>query len=257
MYHRRVAVPWSHVRTPSILAALLLLLATPAIAIARPRKPRVTYVDPRENRPSATYAAMGKRACLDAVAARKIKVVEVAKARGVRMPVRLDGPIRGVTFRTDAPAIERASSASEVIDCRLVLALDDLAKVLVAHGIDEARFASAWRPAKGGRSTDRPRIRHGGALAMDVTRLGKKLAPGETQRRWLTIATDFRGSIGEKVCAAPAPKLPEAARELRAIACETRDRKAFTAILTPAYDRAHRDHLHVEIRPGAGWSLFL
>lgn len=245
------------VRTAFAIAAAVLLLATPASAPARPRKPRVRYEDPRASRPSAVYASMGRRACLDALAARKIDVSVVESAPGVRFPVRLRGSIAGVAFRTDAPAIERASSPAEVFDCRLVLALHDFAKVLAAHGIDEVRIASAWRPAKRGRSTDRPRIRHGGALAVDVKRLGKKLAPGEATKRWLTIATDFRAAIDEPVCAVPKSPLPAAAKELRQITCEARDRKAFTAILTPAYNRAHHDHLHVEIRPGVTWSLFL
>lgn len=244
-------------RAPLFFVVLSLALVIAPVASARPRKPRVTYEDPRAPRPSARYAAMDRRACLDALAARKIGVSVIDKARGVLVPVRLTGPVGGVTFRTDAPAIERASSPSEVFDCRLVLALHDLAKVLASHGVDEVRIASAWRPVKSRRSTDRPRIRHGGALAVDITRLGKKLGPGETTKRWLTIASDFQASINEPLCVAPRRSLPPSAKELRQITCEARDRKVFTSILTPAYNHAHHDHLHVEIRPKVTWSLFL
>jgi hypothetical protein len=172
--------------------------------------------------------------------------------------VRLAGPIGGVTYRTDAPAWERASSPAEVFDCRLVLALSDWSKVLTAHGIDEVRIASAWRPSKGRARGDRPAKRHGGALAVDVLRFGKRPAPGETSRRWLSVAADFHGRIGASVCAAEArEKLPEAARELRVLACEAHTRKTFTSVLTPSYDRAHRDHFHLEIRPSVTWSLLL
>ncbi len=201
---------------------------------------------------------MDGAACRKALAARKIPFSKVDKARGVLAPVRLAGPVGGVTYRTDAPAWERASSPAEVFDCRLVLALADFSKVLVEHGIDEVRIASAWRPPSGRTRSDRPAKRHGGALAVDVLRFGKKLARGETSRRWISVATDFHGRIGAPVCAAPRKgKLPEAARELRALACEAHARKTFTSILTPAYDRAHRDHFHLEIRPSVTWSLLL
>ena len=218
----------------------------------------MTYEDPRDPRPSATYAAMGKAACLKALAARKIPFSKVDKARGVVAPVRLAGPVGGVTFRTDAPPAERAASPAEVFDCRLVLALSDWSRVLVARGIDEVRIASAWRPAKGKARGDRIGKRHGGALAVDVLRFGKKLAAGETSRRWLSVANDFHGLIGAPVCAARGREaLPEAARELRALACEAHAKGTFTSILTPSYNRAHRDHFHLEIRPLVEWSLLL
>lgn len=241
--------------TVAVVAAFLLFSLS---ASARPRKPRVTYEDPRDRRPSAVYAAMDGAACRKALTARKIPFSKVDKARGVLAPVRLAGPIGGVTYRTDAPRWERAASPAEVFDCRLVLALADWSKVLVAHGIDEVRFASAWRPPAGRARGDRPAKRHGGALAVDVLRFGKKPAPGETARRWISVAADFHGRIGAPVCGAPGTaSLPEAARELRALACEAHARKTFTSILTPGYDRAHRDHFHLEIRPSVTWSLLL
>lgn len=216
----------------------------------------MTYEDPRDKRPSATYAAMGKAACLRELDARKIPFSKVEKAPGVIVPVRLTGPVAGVTYRTDAPDFERAQSAAEVFDCRLVLALADLSKVLVARGIDEVRIASAWRPSKRARA-GRQGKRHAGALAVDLVRFGKKRLPGEASRRWITIASDFHGRIGERVCATSERPLPAASKELRAIACEAHAKKTFTSILTPDYDRAHRDHFHVEIRPGVAWSLIL
>ncbi|MFO0587463.1 MAG: extensin family protein [Polyangiaceae bacterium] len=223
---------------------------------ARHRRPRVTYEDPRDRRPSATYAAMGKAACLRELGARKIPFSKVEKAPGVIVPVRLTGPVAGVTYRTDAPDFERAQSPAEVFDCRLVLALADLSKLLVARGIDEVRIASAWRPSKRARPGKQGN-RHAGGLAVDLMRFGKKPLPGEATRRWISIASDFHGRIGDRVCAAPSRPLSASAKELRTIACEAHARKIFTSILTPDYDRAHRDHLHVEIRPGVDWSLIL
>ena len=241
-----------------LLAALAALLAV-VPALARPRKPRVRYEDARSARPSARYAAMSKAACLRELSARKIPHSSAGPARGVLAPVRLAGPLGGVTFRSDAPAAERAVSPAEVYDCRLVLALHDWSRVLAARGIDEVRTITAWRPPPRSWPAGKLANRHPGGLAVDVKRLGKKLGPGEGAKRWLRIQSDFHARIGAPVCGpgAAIAGLPAAAKELRAVTCEAKRLGIFTSILTPAYDRAHRDHLHVEIRPGAGWSLLL
>ncbi len=96
--------------------------ARPAMALgsaltpapARHRRPRVTYEDPRDHRPSSAYAAMGKAACMKELAARKIPFSKVEKAPGVTSPVRLTGPVAGVTYRSEAPDLERAQSPAEV-----------------------------------------------------------------------------------------------------------------------------------------------
>ncbi len=237
-----------------VTAALLVVVP----ATARPRRPRVRYEDTRTERPSARYAALGKAACFKELSARKIAFRHAGPARGVKAPVRLAGDVGGVTFRTEAPALERAVSPAEVYDCRLVLALHDWSRVLAAHGFDEVRTIAAWRPARAA-PAGKLATRHPGGLAVDVKRLGKKPSPGQAEKRWVRVATDFHGRIGGPVCgpSAPVARLPQAARELRAVVCEAKRLGIFTSILTPAYDRAHRDHLHVEIRPGAGWSLLL
>jgi hypothetical protein len=244
------------------LAGLAVVLAVAALAspaLGRPRRPRVRYEDPRQNRPSATYAGLGRAACLKELRARKIGFAPAGKAPGVLAPVRLTGAVGGVLFRTEAPDRERAASPAEVLDCRLVLALSDWSKVLLARGVDEVRIASAWRPPARSWPADRPATRHPGALAIDVKRFGKRLAAGESTKRWIVVETDFQGRIGSAVCgpqAVPSPRTA-AAKELRALVCETASRKLFTSILTPNYDRAHRDHLHLEITPAVAWSLLL
>jgi len=173
--------------------------------------------------------------------------------------VRLTGDVSGVVFRTDAPAAERVASPAEVFDCRLVLALSDLSRELVRRGIDEVRIASAWRPAKAKSASSAPGKRHAGGLAVDVKRFGKKLAPGEKVKRWLSVESDFHAALGAPLCRdrARSQSLSVPAKELRAIVCAAHDRRLFTSILTPNYDRAHRDHFHVELRPAVDWSLLL
>jgi hypothetical protein len=260
----------SSLHRPLLVAAVLLgVLAVAFPVLARPRRPRVRYEDARTDRPSARYAALGKAACLKELGARKIAFSSAGSARGVLAPVRLSAGALGVTFRTDAPPSERAVSPAEVYDCRLVLALHDWSKVLAARGIDEVRTITAWRPPPSSWPAGKFATRHAGGLAVDVKRFGKKLAagskdgaapsPSEAAKRWIRVEADFHGRIGAPVCgpAADRTPLPPAAKELRALVCEAKRLGIFTSILTPNYDRAHKDHLHVEIRPGAGWSLLL
>ncbi|MEZ4312316.1 MAG: extensin family protein [Polyangiaceae bacterium] len=244
-------------RAAHIVAAVALLL--PAVpALARGKKPRVRYEDARTPRASATYAAMTKSACEKELKSRKIAFASAGVVKGVMAPVRLKGALAGVTFSTGLPEKERATSTAEIYDCRLVLSLHDWAKLLAKHGIDEVRTINAYRPEPSAGAEGKAAVRHPAGLAVDVKALGKKPSKEGGARTWLTVETDFRARIGDKVCDEKArSRLPAAARELRAIVCETDVAATFTSILTPGYDRAHRDHLHLEIRPGAQWSMLL
>lgn len=96
-----------------------------------------------------------------------------------------------------------------------------------------------------------PGTRHPAGLAIDVGLLHKK------DGRWLNVASDFRGKIGERTCGQGA-RVPEdpVALELRAIVCEAADAGVFTYVLTPGYNVAHADHFHMEIKAGVKWFLY-
>ncbi|AKT35898.1 extensin family protein [Chondromyces crocatus] len=74
-------------------------------------------------------------------------------------------------------------------------------------------------------------------------------------RAWLDVEHDFGGVIGAPVCGAGQNALTPAGKTLRAIVCEAASRHLFTSILTPNYDRAHKNHLHLEVTPGVQWEL--
>jgi hypothetical protein len=96
-----------------------------------------------------------------------------------------------------------------------------------------------------------PGTRHPAGLAIDVGALIKR--DGSV----LSVASHFRGKIGERTCGLGAP-VPEAAdaRELREIVCGAREAGVFTYALTPNYDAPHADHFHLEIKPGVAWFLY-
>ncbi len=92
--------------------------------------------------------------------------------------------------------------------------------------------------------------RHPAGLAIDVATLRKK--SGE----WLSVAGHFAGRIGAQTCGAGVTEPTDAkAKELRAIVCEASAARVFTYVLTPNYNAPHRDHFHMEIKPGVRWFL--
>jgi hypothetical protein len=111
---------------------------------------------------------------------------------------------------------------------------------------------SSRAPAEGEPAAQAPSTsRHPAGLAIDLALLHKK--SGE----WLNVAAHFNGQIGAATCGAgvASPREPKA-RELREIVCEALDSKIFTYVLTPNFNYAHRDHFHMEIKPGVRWFLY-
>jgi hypothetical protein len=199
--------------------------------------------------PAVRYAQLSQEACEAELAARKIGFVRETAA-AVLAPVRLTGPLHGVVFHTDAKDKDRKTSPYEIADCRLVLALDDFAAILQSHDIVEVRHYSMYRPP---RPWPEGKIgaRHDGALAIDAGRFIDK--SGEV----LDVDRDFHGAIDAKTCgegAAPVPATP-AALALRAILCDTVEHRLFNVVLTPNYNRPHKNHFHLEVTAGVAWFL--
>ncbi len=145
-----------------------------------------------------------------------------------------------MTFRSDLPASQRATSLYEIIDCRLALALDDFAAQLAAHDVTEVVHFSIYRPPSA--RSWRPSA-HTRGLAIDaaffVKRDGTKLV----------VERDFHGRIGAKTCGAaagPRPATPEAL-ELRSIFCDAVGARLFNIALTPDFNWKHRNHFHLEV----------
>jgi hypothetical protein len=198
------------------------------------------------------YAALSPSACLAELTSRGIPFTREPAARGVQIPVRLEGKVGGVLYRTDFPDRERSKVPWEVFDCRLVLSLSDFGAVLRAHEIVEARIFSCWRPpAKGWPMTEWGR-RHEGALAVDVRELRKD--NGEA----LNVLEQFHGKVGAPPCGVgsvpPSPESP-GATELREIACAAADSHVFNSVLTPNYDPPHKNHFHLELTPDVDWFM--
>jgi hypothetical protein len=169
---------------------------------------------------------------------------------GVRTPIRLGGPLHGVTIRSALPEPERRTTPFEILDARLALALDDFCALLARHDVVEVVHYTMYRPPGELPHDWNKQIRHPAGLAIDVGALRK--ADG----RWLAVGPHWPSDIGAKTCGEGAREhWSRAGRELVSIACEAADLRVFHFILTPHFDAAHADHLHLEIKPDTRWFL--
>jgi hypothetical protein len=217
---------------------------------AEARRKSLAFFPPRPERLRAfRYAELGKKECLAelelrAVPFRAADAKTIRKARGVDTPVHLTGELRGVRFEhAHPPATPRDGP---LMDCRLLVALDDLATIAGDRGVAAVRYNSVYRRGWGKKGH-----RHPAGVAIDVVGFVTK------DGRELEVLEDFQGSgIGSKTCGEDAPAAPAGeARELRELVCALHAEHVFNLILSPHYDRRHKDHLHLEVRRGIKWFL--
>lgn len=206
----------------------------------------------RRDAPNMRYVRLDRAACETELGKRKIAFERAAVAPGVLAPVRLRGPLHGVTFHSELSQAERAMSTIEIFDCRLVLALDDFAALLAARDVVEVVHLSAFRTkAQGGCTPKYSGKQHCAALAVDLATFKKK--DGST----LVVDRDFHGKIGLRTClsAVRNQPRPRPATELWGFVCDAADRALFHVMLTPNFNAQHKNHFHVELTPDAGWML--
>ena len=250
----------------ALAGGVALSLASPVVHATRPGAGPSKQAKPRPRRTSSVashvampsdakeapayhYAQLSQTECEAELASRHIDFVRET-ATAVEQAVRLTGPLHGVVFRTDLADKVRPTSPYEIADCRLVLALDDFAEILRRHDIVEVRHYSIYRPPRS-RPEDNTRSQHLGGLAIDAGRFI------DQSGAVLDVDRDFHGAIGAKTCgdgAGPRPATP-AALTLRAILCETAERRLFHVMLTPNYNRPHKNHFHLDLTPGVTWFL--
>jgi hypothetical protein len=220
-------------------AALLLALASASTSVpASASEPSSPTAPPpaSESFPARAYGDLDRAACLSALDERGVPYERYGHARGVETPVRLMGPLHGVRLLHADTSDWLASARREILDCRLVLALDDLAAIVAAHGVTTIRHFGVYRGDLPLPKHGRP-LHHVAALAIDVAAFEK--ADGTR----VEVLRDWRGGAGES------------ATELRAILGDIVDAKLFHQVLTPRHDAKHRDHFHLEVMRGTSWTF--
>ena len=202
--------------------------------------------------PASRYGALGRAQCEAELDKRHIAYERVGETRGVIAPLRLKGAIAGVDFHSMLPAAQRRTSPYEIYDCRLVLALDDWARVLTRYDVVEVVHYSVYRPPPAKQVLNGAAgRRHSGALAIDAAIF--KTRDGQT----ISVEKDFHGRIGSKPCggsaASSAAGLPANAVTLRKIVCEAAEAQLFNVLLTPDFNWPHRNHFHLEVSANGRW----
>ncbi len=157
---------------------------------------------------------------------------------GVGTALRFAGPLEGVKFLAG-----NWKTPYGVMDCRLALSFQTMAEVLSKHGVTEVHIGTMYRPEK----RRKKHSQHGYGLAADI--IGFKLSDG----RKLVFETDWHGEIGEPSCGPDSKVDPPSEKGilLRNLVCDLARQGLFHFMLTPNYNRAHHDHLHVDLKRDA------
>ncbi len=241
----------AHSSRPLRIAARAFVAAFVSAAAAQASNPYLEAppFETVKHTPAYEHANLRDERAIAALAERGVPFRRVeSPTPGVRTPVRLTGPLHGVSVHSALPEKARAESPYEILDARLALALDDFCALLAEHGIVELVHYTMYRPPP--RGQDAPGFRHPGALAIDAAIFKKK------DGTVLNVAGDWPSAVGARTCGAGA-RVPKSAhgKELSAIVCEASRRRIFTYMLTPHFDLHHADHLHLEVKPGVRWFL--
>ncbi len=191
--------------------------------------------------PATRYANLSPGVCRAEIRKRSLQTRPPGVVTpGVATPLRIAGALRGVAFV--APG---RRSIYGVLDCRLLLVLDDLSELLVQHSVSAVLVDNFYRRRARlpGRKT---RSQHAYGLAADI--YGFKLQDG----RELIVERDWRGAMGEPSCG-PESRLIDGTGEslaLRNLVCDIARAGLFHHLLTPNYNEAHENHLHLDIKRG-------
>jgi len=194
--------------------------------------------------PAMKNANLSPAACKAQLVAAKAPVTFLRHAAGVATPTRITGPLGGITYKTAPPSVPYG-----IIDCRLVLTLLQTAPLLRSHDVVSVRIDNFYRKGAHLPRHRAKKSQHAYALAADVVSL--TLEDGTV----LDVEQDFHGKIGDPVCG-PEAKLSSKDPKglaLRNLACDLGRSGLFHHILTPNHDRAHKNHLHMDIARDNHW----
>jgi hypothetical protein len=176
---------------------------------------------------SASSSIPGGATCLSALQSRRVPFRASGPVTGIATPVILNGHLRGIRFYA-------ADKRPFLADCRLLLALDEVAGELAALGVTEVRFSGAYVY----------KLTHPGRMSMHAYGLAADLHAFRIGGTLLEVKHDFSRGRGT-ACSSGMPAL-------NLVACRLRGRGVFKEQLGPDDNAAHFDHFHVGLKPLPG-----
>lgn len=176
--------------------------------------------------------------CYRALRRGNVKFARLArsKARGVKYPVRLKGRVGGIAIRGGG----KPNAPTNYLDCRLVRKLRAWAPILRRNGVVAIDHYSVYRKNAVVAGT-RKVSSHASAMAIDVARFHLK---NGTEVDVLKDWKDKRK--GADPCKAR-PRESRKAKLMRRVVCRAARKNIFHVVITPHYNKAHHNHLHLEI----------
>ena len=160
--------------------------------------------------------------------------VPATKAAGVEWPIKLTGPVDGVKIYGG-----RKNAPTNYLDCRLALALVEWAPLLKRQGVEGLQHYSMYRhESTVGSSTKSSGHSLGRAIDVAFFDLGDGTR--------LSVLDDWKN---RRRGAAPCElrSSDDAEKLMRDLVCEASEHRIFHMILTPHYNDAHKNHLHLEV----------
>lgn len=191
-------------------------------------------------------ANLTEDACLRVLADQHVAYERVDRndAVGVRTPIRVRGALAGI----EVMPRETGDELHGIMDCRMAVAVLAWAPALRQAGVQRIDHYSIYRPhaVVAGTST---RSGHASAMALDSAVY--HFADG-------TRADVLNGwgdrTRGEDPCGEYEGESDQAKAMRRAVCSAIHD-EIFEIVLTPHYDRAHQNHVHLELRPDVNWAF--
>jgi hypothetical protein len=171
--------------------------------------------------------------CLAALGEAGLDFPRVDRTCHLSAQVQVRGAIEGVEFSMKRPGVEDAVGVA--VGCELALRLPRIARVLREAGVVRVTIGPPGRVA--------PQSYHRFGLALDVYQF--TLEDGRT----LVVEDDWERRRGVGTCDGEAPAA-DGARILRDVACRLFEARVLSTVITPNYNDGHRNHFHLDLRPG-------
>lgn len=182
-------------------------------------------------------AGTAEEACYTALSDAGVAFERIPKsnAPSVAWLIELSSAIGGVVIRGG-----KKSAPTNYLDCRLAQALLAWAPSLRAQGVVALEHLSVYRRGAVVAGSNK-QSGHALGWAIDVARF--ELRDGRT----LSVLQDWTNRArGAQPCQRQ-PTDSDAARIMRTLVCDASQQQLFTMVLTPHYNEAHKNHVHLEI----------